>query len=116
MTILSRKPFALALAAATLAPARANVLGIHTMVQDNNETTQQLDQSAELCGTGGWAKQLMYVQDGVQWTFDPKWTQFVDGARQRHLNVVARLHYLPPNFRADPNNFSSKPKNDTDGS
>jgi hypothetical protein len=96
--------------------AHANILGIHTMIQDNGESTQQLDQAAELCGWGGWVKQLMYVQDGTNWGFDPKWTAFVDGARARHLNVVARLHYLPPFCRADAANFASKPKSDADGS
>jgi hypothetical protein len=109
MKPLRHSPLLLLAAIFALAPAHANVLGIHTMVQDNNETTQQLDEAAALCGWGGWVKQLMYVQDGTEWTFDPKWTDFVDGARQRHLNVVARLHYLPPSFRADPNNFASKP-------
>lgn len=108
---------ALLLAALLTAPStRANVLGIHTMIQDNAETEQQLDQAAELCGWGGWVKQLFYIQDGTEWRVAPKWRQFVDGARKRHLNVVARLHYLPPSFRADPNNFASKPKNDPDGS
>lgn len=111
-----RPAFLIALLALVAAGARANVLGIHTMIQDNGETTQQLDQAAELCGWGGWVKELMYVQDGTDWHFDQKWIDFVDAARQRHLNVVARLHYLPPGFRADPNNFSSKPKNDADGS
>ena len=111
-----RATFMIALLALTGAGARANILGIHTMIQDNGESTQQLDQAAELCGWGGWVKQLMYVQDGTEWKFDTKWTPFVDGARQRHLNVVARLHYLPPSFRADPNNFASKPKSDADDS
>lgn len=96
--------------------AHANILGIHTMIQDNEESTQQLDQAAELCGWGGWVKQLMYVQDGTDWGFNSKWTEFVDGARARHLNVVARLHYLPPSYRADAGNFASKPKSDADGS
>lgn len=98
------------------ASARANVLGIHTMIQDNAETQQQLDEAAALCGWGGWVKQLLYIQDGTEWRFDAKWLEFVDGARRRQLNVVARLHYLPPSFRADPNDFASKPRNDADGS
>jgi|GEM_PF-6482224 hypothetical protein len=96
-------------------PARANALGIHTMVQDNGETISQLDLAAELCGRGGWVKQLMYVQDGTEWSFDGKWTTFVDGARLRSLNVVARLHYLPPSYRANPSNFAGKPKPGADG-
>ena len=68
--------FTLAIALLALASARANVLGIHTMVQDNAETAQQLDEAAELCGWGGWVKQLMYVQDGTEWAFDPKWRAF----------------------------------------
>lgn len=100
----------------TATEARANVLGIHTMIQDNNESTQQLDQAAAMCGWGGWVKQLMYLQDGTEWGFYDKWIPFIDGARARHLNVVARIHYLPPSYRADPGNFSSKPRNDPDGS
>jgi hypothetical protein len=91
------------------AAARGNVLGIHTMIQDNAETSQQLDLAAELCGPGGWVKQLFYVQDGTEWSFDSKWLDFVAGARARRLNVVARLHYIPPSYRADPANFAGKP-------
>jgi len=101
--------------AATTTPASANVLGIHTMIQDNNDVIRQLDQAAALCGRGGWVKQLMYVQDGSEWHFDPKWVQFTDGARKRHLNVVARLHYVPPGWRASADAFASKPKSDPDG-
>lgn len=95
--------------------ARPNVLGIHTMVQDNNETQQQLDLAAELSGPGGWVKQIFYVQDGVEWGFDPKWQTFLSGARARRLNVVARLHYIPPSYRADPANFAGKPRPGPDG-
>lgn len=94
---------------------QANALGIHTMVQDNGETISQLDLATELCGRGGWVKQLMYVQDGTEWSFDSKWTTFLDGARLRSLNAVARLHYLPPSYRANPSNFAGKPKLGVDG-
>lgn len=105
------------LAAASLAtPIRANVLGIHTMIQDNNDTILQLDRAADLCGRGGWVKQLMYIQDGTEWRFDHKWVQFVDGARERNLNTVARLHYVPPSYRASASDFASKPTSDPDGS
>jgi hypothetical protein len=54
-----RPTFLTVVFALLVSTAHANILGIHTMIQDNSESTQQLDQAAELCGWGGWVKQLM---------------------------------------------------------
>ena len=96
-----------------------NKYGIHTLVQDLDSSVfaEHLNWAIRLVGSGGYVKQLFYLDRAPEVEPDEKWGIFMKLCNAAGLIPVIRLQWLPTDYR-DNNTLDvlgSKPKKETDG-